>query len=561
MKARGPRRRSAKVSRARPSPSRQGRRRGAAAAAGSPPPPGPPPEQESPDQVKLSRDLEANRSRIGELLGHSDDLVRRDLRIGGPQGPQASLFYYQALADGLHLNQQVVQPLLVWARPGFYPGNLTLSADEISQQLLVADPIQVTGTLGGMFSELFSGNAALLVDGLDGAILVRAAGYRTRAITEPMNETGVRTSAEGFIEEVETNTSLIRRRLRSPHLVVRNLMLGDETRTRVRVLYDQRLAPPGMVEEVWRRLGQIRRDGVLQCATVEYLIADHPYALWPTIERTERPERVVDQLLQGRLGILVDNSPFCLLVPATASSYFWAPDDQAESFYFSSLMRLMRVLGLVIASFGTPVYVALVTFHPEMIPLPLMLSIAHTQEGVPFPLVLIAFTMEAVIEIVREAGIRLPRPVGSAVSIVGAIVVGQAAITAGFAPPGLVVVVAVAAIASFALPDYGAAVAYRLLRFPALLAAAMMGLYGVTAVALLALFDMTSIKSLGVPFLTLYTPGRVRQLLESVLVAPARLEDPVRRLSYRDRYRVGQVPRVRSRLPGLERANLRRPRR
>jgi spore germination protein KA len=515
-------------------------------------------ELERPDEIPISRDIAANRSRLKELLGHSDDFVQRDLSLGGKHGPDCSVFYYQAMANTDFVHTHIIEPLMVWARPSFREGTLRLTTDDITRQLLVANQIQVADTLALLFDGLFNGNVALIVDGIDRAIVVRAAGYTRRAVSEPMHETSVRGPFEGFTEDMEVNTSLVRRRYKSPHLVVENHIVGDETRTRVRLVFDQHLAPPAIVREFRRRLLKIDRDAVLYSHTIEALISDHPYALWPIIERTERPERLVGQLLQGRVALIVDGTPFALIAPATASTYFWAPDDHSESFYFSSLMRVMRVFSLVLSAFGTPAYVALVTYHPEMIPLPLLLNIALTQEGVPLPLIVIAFAMEILIEIVREAGIRLPRPIGSAVSIVGAIVVGQAAITAGFAPPGLVVVVAFSAIASFALPDYGAAVAFRLLRFPALLAGSVLGLYGVATVAMLALFDMTSIKSFGVPFLSLFTPGRGRQLLEAFLLSPPRLEAPERKLAYRDRYLRGEAPEVRGRFPLPERRALRR---
>jgi len=518
-------------------------------------------EIEQPSEIRISPDIKVNRSTIDEILGHSDDLIQHDLRLGGQRGVDCTVYYYQAMANSDFLHTHVLQPLVVWARPSFYEGGPRPDLQEIRERLMVATQILEAESLGDVLIGLFNGHGALFVDGIDKAMIVRAAGFKSRSLSEPMNETSVRGPFEGLTEDIETSTSLIRRRYKSPHLVIRNLIIGDESRTKVRLVYDQHIAPPAIVREVERRLGQIKRDILIYSATIEHLISDHPYALWPILERTERAERIVDQMTQGRVAILVDGTPFAVLLPATASNYFWAPDDQSEPFYFAALMRIMRVISLVISAFMTPVYVALVTFHPEMIPLPLMLNIAVSQEGVPFPLIFIAFVMEIVIEVVREAGIRLPRPVGAATSIVGTIVIGQAAITAGFAPPGLVVVVAVAAIASFALPDYGAAVAFRLLRFPALLAGGLFGLYGVSSVAMLALFDLCSIKSFGVPFLAMYTPGRGVQLLESLFIAPPRLVSAKRKMSYRDRYRAGPPPRVKARAPLAENALARKTKR
>lgn len=509
-------------------------------------------ELENPQELKIAADIENNRQVMVELLGHSDDLIRRDLMIGGADGIRASVFYYQGMANHNYIHSFVIDPLVVWSRPEFYQPDPKISVDELRERLVVATEITFPDTLGPIVNDLFNGHVAVFVDGLAQAMTIRAAGFKTRNITEPVNETAVRGPAEGFIEDVVTNVTMIRRRLKSPHLVVENMIVGDETRTRLRLIYARNIAPPAIVKEVRRRIKQIKRDKLLDSGTLEYLIVDHPYSLWPAAERTERPEVVVDELLQGRVSIVMDNTPQVIVLPSTARNFFKAPDDVVESFYFATLIRLIRIVAFIISSFLTPVYVALVTFHPAMIPLPLLLSISASQEGVPLPIVVIAFGMEVIIEVVREAGIRLPRTVGSAVSIVGTIVVGQAAITARFAPPGLVVVVAIAAIASFAIPDYGAAISFRLLRFPALLAGSLLGIYGVVTVAILVLFDLCSMKSLGVPFVSLYTPGRVRETLDNFAVVSPRNYSPKRRLSYRDRYRGGRPPRVRSRIPWLE---------
>lgn len=515
-------------------------------------------ETEKPQEIRLSEDIEVNRSKLKELVGHSDDLVRRDLVIGGARGAKCSVYYYQAMGNAEFIHATIIQALVVWARPAFYEGSPKLTIDELRERLVVATEVKTATSIGDVLDGLFEGQTVVTVDRIAEALILRAQGYMVRNPEEPSNETVVLGSREGFIEDIAVNTSMIRRRLKSPHLVVRSMLIGDESRTRIRLVYLAHIAPPALVNEVRYRLERVKVDHIADAGVLEQLITDCPYSIWPTMERTERPERVASQLLQGRVAVMIDNTPDVLVMPESVAAFVKAADDYAQSFYYASIIRLVRIAAFALSTFLTPMYVALVTFHPELIPLPLLLNIASTQEGVPLPLAVIAFGIELTIEVVREAGLRLPKAIGSAVSVVGTIVIGQAAITAGFAPPGLVVVVSIAAIASFAIPDYSAALSFRILRFPALLLGTVLGLYGVTTLAVLALFDLASMKTYGIPLLSLFTPGRMSALLDSILMTPARTTSVgvARRMSYRDRYSAGSPPPVRARIPAFEKPTL-----
>jgi len=280
------------------------------------------------------------------------------------------------------------------------------------------------------------------------------------------------------------------------------------------------VSDPHVVEEVNRRLDSIDIDGILEAGQLEQLISDSPLSIFPLVERTERPDKVAASLLEGRVAVVVDNSPHVLLMPVSAWVFIQASDDYYENVYLSSAVRLLRFVAFMAATFSTAAYVAAVGYHQELVPLSLLLRIVATHEGIPFGTLITALLMEVAVEILREAGVRLPRPIGVAVSIVGALIIGDAAVTAGFAPPGMVIIVAFATIASFAIPGYGLAIAFRLLRFPIIIASGLLGLFGLGLSAMFLLAYACSLTSVGYPYFEFLSPNYTSQLTDKLAVFP-----------------------------------------
>lgn len=457
-----------------------------------------------------------------------------------------AVVYFKGLADDRLVQRAVIDPLLVSAGDIFgrrVPKKGLL--ERIRSRLVRAQELFELETMDELIDRLLEGNTAILADGVRAALGAELFGWPKRGVEESPTEQTIQGPRESFVETVRDNVALVRRRLKTPLLVVEQMMVGRRSATDVRLLYLRGIAPPNVVAELRRRVESIDLDVVLDSGTIEEFIRDHPFSPFPTMRSTERPDSLVADLAEGRVALLVDGSPFALVAPGTFFMFFSTPEDHYFVFYIPLVLKVIRFAAFGLSVLLTPLYVAMTTFHQELIPLPLLLNVAATQAGVPFPVALTAFGVEVVLEVLREAGLRLPRQFGQAVTIVGAIVLGQAAIQAGFVPPGLVIVTTTAAVASFAIPRTEAALSFRMLRFPFLLLASTLGFYGLAFGVALLVFHVASLKSFGVPFMSLYTPGRVGELGEEFLAIPIRLRRRVRPLAYRDVVRQGAPPKLR----------------
>ena len=493
----------------------------------------------------LSTDLESNLAAVRAALHDPADLYARNLAVGGDSACKISVVYLRSMVDLEVMRESVTEPLTSRDQARF----AGMEPDRLLEQIRLILPaprgVEPVGTLKALVSSLLEGHAAALVDGAAQALTIGVAKAPTRPFEQPTSEITVLGPQIGLTDSIEGNVSLIRARLKTPNLAVERMVIGRKSRTEVRLLYVEGIAPPEIVSELRRRLQAIDVDMILDSGMIRNLIEERPYSPFIVERLTERPDTAAIELSHGLTAVLVDGSPFVLLQPSQLFTVFEAAEDYYTNAWSATMLRLIRMTAYALSTVATPVYVAVVTFHQELIPLPLLLNIAATQEGVPFPLALTAFVTEIVLDIVREAGVRLPQQFGPAVSIVGALVLGQSAIQAGFVPPGLVIVVMLATIASFAIPRAEKALAYRLIRFPLLLMASTLGFPGLTLGALAVVYHLASLKTLGVPYFSLYTPGNVARLTRKVMVAPVGLQPATRPFGHRDKVWRGPLPKPR----------------
>ncbi len=345
-------------------------------------------------------------------------------------------------------------------------------------------------------------------------------GFAKRSLEEPSSESVIRGPRDGFIENISTNISLIRRRLKTSKLKMESFTVGEVSQTQVIMTYMKGIATDSLVDEVRERINKIQIDGILESNYIEEFIEDFPFSPFPQVQSTERPDVVAAELLEGKVALITDTSPFALIVPMT----FWAGMQASEDFYMrwpiATFVRWIRFIFIIIAVFAPPLYVAVTTFHQEMIPTNLVLSIISAREPVPFPAVIEALLMEITFEALREAGIRLPRQIGQAISIVGALVIGQAAVQAGIISAPVVIIVSITGIAAFTIPRYSFANGIRLLRFPMLFLAGTLGLYGIGLGALGILVHIMTLRSFGVPYFTPVVPLTFKELMDTLIRAP-----------------------------------------
>lgn len=466
----------------------------------------------------LSQMIESLRRESGE----SPDIVIRQLEIGKPGfwEVKAAIIYLNGLSDEKTINNSVMKSLIEF-RPVYREApKADRLMEMILKEFLSTGKSSIQTDWKEMILSLLSGDTILLLDGCEQALVIGTTGGEWRSVNEPSSQLVVRGPKDSFVESIGTNISLIRRRIRNPDLWLETMKIGSVSHTHIGILYLKSAADENLVAEVKRRLKKIEIDAVLESAYIEEWIQDETFTPFPTVFNTERPDVAAGNLLEGRVVLLVDGTPFVLVLPTVFAQFFQSPEDYAQRFDISILMRLIRYISFIILLLGPSVYIALTTFHYEMIPSLLLVSFVAQREDVPFPAFVEAMLMEVAFEILREAGVRMPRAIGQTVSIVGALILGQAVVEAGIITPVMVIVVALTGIASFALPAYNLAIAGRLIRFCFMILGGMFGFYGITLGLIILVAHMNSLRSFGVPYLAPLSPFALRSQKDVVLRLP-----------------------------------------
>ncbi|WP_167196771.1 spore germination protein [Paenibacillus sp. BK720] len=429
----------------------------------------------------------------------------RSFPVGG--GNQAVIYYFDGLANVSRIEQTVIEPLM-----GF--NGETVSIGYVAEHLITSASSKLVATFEEAIKHLSIGEPLLFLNDEPQGIAIGLSNWQARAVEEPTAESVIRGPREGFTETLQVNRALIRRVIKSPLLKMDSICIGEYTQTSIIITYIEGLAAPELLREVKERLGRIQIDGILESGYIEELIEDSPLSPFPQILSTERPDVVCGNLLEGRVAILTEGTPFALIVPITFFSLMQSAEDYYQRFLFSTAIRWLRYFFAAISLLLPSIYVALLTFHQEMVPGSLLISMATSREAVPFPALVEALLMEVTFEALREAGVRLPKQIGAAVSIVGALVIGQAAVQAGLVSAPMVIIVAITGISSFMIPRYITGLPIRLLRFPFILLAGSLGLLGIMSGFIALVLHLCSLKSFNVPYLS----GVVKSELKDILI-------------------------------------------
>lgn len=470
----------------------------------------------------LSTDIQANLQVMREVFDQCADVIFREFVVDAEQPFKAFVVFVSPITDHDMISEQLIKPLT--QQTFCLPPGVKLSKANATQVLpnhiLNTVETHTTGDLIELVDKVLEGNTALVLDGSSSAIITGLHGGAVRNVDEPDTEQVVRGPKDGFVESLDTNISLLRRRLKTSRLKTELFQVGVLTKTKVAVCYVKGLANDKVVTEVKQRIGRINIDSVLDSNYIEEMINDEGITLFPLIQYTERPDKTAASLVEGRVAIIVDNTPMVLLAPATFVTLLQAAEDYYNNAFFATMIRLLRFLALNIALLLPSIVVALFSFHQAMLPTSLLTSAAASREGLPFPIFMEVLFMELTFELLREAGIRLPKTIGQTVSTVGGLVIGQAAVTAGLVSPISVIVVALTAIANFAIPNYAAGTIIRILRFALIILAGLLGGLGIMMGLMATLAHLCSLRSFGVPYLSPFAPLSIRDLKDTMIRAP-----------------------------------------
>ncbi|MEF9934326.1 MAG: spore germination protein [Clostridium sp.] len=420
--------------------------------------------------------------------------------------------------DGM-VNREVINENIINSIMNYKLPDTTLEITTfLQQQVLIVDDIKLSDNLDDIIGGLLYGDSVLFISGIAKAFIINTKGWETRGISEPQSETIIVGPREGFVESINTNMALIRRKINSPDLKFNSMEIGVRTKTKVSIAYVDGIANKDIINEVKRRLKTIEIEGLFSSHTIRELIQDNPLSAFKTIGDTERPDVVASKLLQGRIAIICDGSPSVLTLPYIFVESFQVNEDYYENYIFSSFNRLLRVAAFLITSLLPGAFVAISTFHKELFPTSLIISIFVSRENVPFSLAIEILAMLILFEILREAGLRLPKHIGSTVSIVGALILGDAAVSARFIGASTVIIVSLTGICGLILYEIRTSV--LVLRFIFLVLGAFMGLYGIIFGVMGLTIYLVSMRSFDIPYMLNIVDINFRTIGDVVFRAP-----------------------------------------
>ena len=431
---------------------------------------------------KVSSNLKDIIDRKYNTLINSDIIIRKFKLKSNNKPYSAFIIYIDGMSDSNLINQFILKPLMLRNKANTYK---TQSLKTINKDKKVIN----------------MGNCVLFVDTLDIAFNLDVKGFKQRSVSSPNNEIIIKGPQEAFVESIRVNTSMLRRATNTENLVIENVLVGKLSKTPCAICYLKNIANSDLVAEVRYRLSNLEIDTLLSTGQLEQLICeDNKYNI-PQVLSTERPDKAAKNLYAGRVVILVNGNPYCIILPATIVDFISSPEDTNLRPAFANFLKFLRFLAMAITLLLPSIYIAIVDFHQELLPTELLFSLWASRENVPFPIIFELLVMEISFELIREAGLRVPSPVGPTIGIVGALVLGQAAVSASIVSPFLIIIVAITGIASFAIPDFSFGFHLRITRFLFTIAAYIAGFLGIAIGLYVYLCILCSIKSFGVPYL------------------------------------------------------------
>ncbi|MGN0314898.1 MAG: spore germination protein [Fusicatenibacter sp.] len=454
-------------------------------------------------ETKVSKLLWENEEYVRRCCSRCDDIIIRPMRLGKKEKVNALLVYVEVAISNVTLEDSVIGKLInhLWEIP----------ADQIPQ-FLSDNALGISDTaefwnLEEAMTSMLAGNAIFFLDGYDRAIKISSKGYPNMGVQKAESEKVLRGSREGFADSVKTNTALIRKRLRTTDLKVEEIHCGVRSDTVLALVYAGELIYPEFLEEMKQRISSFEIDGVLDSGIPEQLCEEHWRSPFPQFETTERPDRAAMEILNGRIVLLCDNSPVGILLPTTFDSFLKVSEDRYHHFYIASFERLLRYGAMLLALLISGGYLAVTRFHTGVLPTNLLLSFAEARKGVPFPGVIEILLMELAFELIREAGVRMPGPLGGTIGIVGGLIIGDAAVSANLVSPMAVVVVALSALCSFAIPNEEFSAPFRLLKFGFIFLGGYLGIFGMVLGLFVLLGHLSGLTSFGIPYLMPFVGG------------------------------------------------------
>ena len=464
-----------------------------------------PDEQNQSVFSNINENLDFLKSKYNILI-NSDIKIREFNLFANNKSHKCFIIYIDGLVNSISINEFVLEPLMTGKLRFNKPIENNLS-EYIDNCLLPQNNLKKLTEFKEILSEINMGNCLLFIDTLNIAFGIDAKKFEQRSISVPENESVIKGPQEGYVENIRTNTSLLRRIVNNENLIIENISVGKISQTRCGVCYLQNIINGDLVAEVKYRLNNLDIDALLSAGQLEQLIEDEEGFGIPQVLSTERPDKCANYLFQGRVVVLVNGNPYALIMPATIEDFLFSPEDRNLRPLFANFLRGIRILAALITLLLPGIYMAITSFHQELLPTELLFSILTARENVPFPIILELLLMEISFELIREASLRVPSLIGSSIGIVGALILGDAAVNAGIVSPTLIIIVAITGIASFAIPDFSFGFHVRVFRFWFITLGFIAGFLGIGAGLFIYISMLCSLTSFGVPYTTPIAPS------------------------------------------------------
>lgn len=457
--------------------------------------------------MKINKGLDENIKYLEEIFADCGDIVKRKFPLGLNQSVELYVIYIDVMTDRDLIDTAIINSLMVEVRKT--KPNYAEIKDNIYNVLkngaLTTADFKETEDMENAINEILAGNTLLLVDGFERGIVVSTKGFPKRSVSESSTEVVIQGSKEAFTETIRVNTVLIRRRIRDYRLKVKQMTIGRRSQTDIALMYIKDIVREDILKEAIKRLKKIDIDAILDSGYIEQFIEDDWLSPFPQVQMTERPDKVAAAILEGRIAIVVDNSPFVILIPTVLASFYQSSEDYYQRWEIMSFIRLLRYLAGFLAVCLPGLYIATAVYHPSMIPMELIFKMSQARRTVPIPTVMEILIMELAFETLREAGVRLPTAIGSTLGIVGGIIIGQAAVEAGLVSPLVVIIISMTGICSFAIPNIALVAGYRICKYLIIFLSAVLGLFGFWLGVLIMLIHLVTLKSFGIPYLFPFT--------------------------------------------------------
>lgn len=489
-----------------------------------------------------SYDLDNSLDLFRDKLGTKNPVVIKKFFIGKINPIEAATIYINGIINKDIIDRDILRPLMLKVEESnFKHENLS---DYLCKRYISMCDTYVEKNMDIAVDNIKRGKTAVVIDNVSDFIIVDTSGGMTRGISEPINESSLAGSKEGFVESLETNLGILRKRIKDKNISIEPFTVGRRTQTDLAIVYIDDIVDKDILNDIKNRITAIDVDSVQGTGIIEQLIEKYPYTLFPQVLTTERPDKVVGNLTEGRIVVAIDGSPLIAILPAIFSDFFQASEDYNERTLLSSFTRFLRMMSVFMIIALPSIYLTFIRFNAELIPIKFVVPIIHSRKGIPLPPLLEILSMEVIIEFLREGGLRLPSKIGQTLSVVGGFIIGDAAIRARIVSPSTIIVVGVAAISTFIIPNYEMSLSVRLIRFPMLILSNTLGALGIAAGWYILMVYLYSLDSFGVPYFFTNKYNDLKDILIRVPIwkmnnRPESIpnNNPIRQTDFRKKFR------------------------